>query len=194
MPSLEKLGYWSLLSLPLSTAAIRRLEITIGLVRTLIQPYLIAPQNLVFSFISHEMIASRNKQRLRKVLGGQTRYYGRCAPFRLHILLNFYPLENFKSIHASPTGHSLALSHRTALLGTTPYPCKLQQFNRVNSKHCNHFLRTLQGLFKDNIWFSWTTYQVQKCTLQIHSNRTLKDWTDSFTTFSTFFSWLVLNW
>ena len=73
MPSLEKLGYWSLLSLPLSTAAIRRLEITIGLVRTLIQPYLIrffAPQNLVFSFISHEMIASRNKQRLRKVLGG----------------------------------------------------------------------------------------------------------------------------
>ena len=71
MPSLEKLDYWSLLSLPLSTADIRRLEITIGLVRTLIQPYLIrffgAP-SLVFSFISHEMIARRNqKQRLRFV-------------------------------------------------------------------------------------------------------------------------------
>ena len=65
MPSLEKLGYWSLLSLPLSTAAIRRLEFTIGLARKFIQPYLIryfALQNLALSFISHEMIARRNEK------------------------------------------------------------------------------------------------------------------------------------
>ena len=37
-------------------------------------------------------------------------------------------------------------------------PPHLTQLNRVHTKNCNHFSRTFQGLFKDHIRFSRTTY------------------------------------
>lgn len=84
---MEKLGYWSLLSLPLSTAAIRRLEITIGLVRTLTQPYLIrffAPKTVAFSFISHEMITGEIKNI------GYAKFWGANQ-----VLREMYPVDIF---------------------------------------------------------------------------------------------------
>lgn len=123
----------------------RRLEFTIGLARTVMQPYLIRHFHISYIHLvcppkfypsisrGKILIARRNKKTnvMQRFGGwgwgghkvGDVKMANRPAPFHwctVCILLNFYPLENSLSTHASPTGHSLALSYQTALLGTTP--------------------------------------------------------------------------